>query len=458
MTMSHLPLQGLSAGWSERLGDSLAVHHCPGAVLGVSLHGDQVVIPAGVANLTTGARVESGTAFQLGSISKIYTATVLGILAERSDLLDRPVRGLLPEAAWLDPDLSARHLLTHTSGLGGDVFTDTGRGDDCLAAYVAELGRLPRDVAGPPGRSYSYCNSGFVLLGRLIEVLGGCSFDEILLDLLLRPLGLFGTTTLPEQTMLGSFAIGHHLRSGATTARPDEIWGFPRAIGPAGGICASAHDVLCLAELHLRGGRTRGKSQLLSEETVAEMARPQVVLPPFSRPSARGLGWGIYDAGDDVLVGHDGETTGQIASLRLLAEEELAVVVATNSIPNGALVAREMMGEVLQSFGISTPPLPAPNWGVPLELERYAGRYSRTGAAIDISVEEGRLRVDDVTPDRSRLEEDLPSYLAPIDGEAFLAEEFAAPSFVVRFSDFDSDGRPRSYFTGRVTTRQASAP
>ena len=64
--------------------------------------------------------------------------------------------------------MTVRHLLTHTSGIDGDVFTDTGRGDDCVERYVDVLAERP--VGFTPGVAYSYCNSGYVLLGRIIEV------------------------------------------------------------------------------------------------------------------------------------------------------------------------------------------------------------------------------------------------------------------------------------------------
>ena len=72
--------------------------------------------------------------------------------------------------------VTVAHLLTHTSAIDGDIFTDTGRGDDCLARYVGLLDRAPS--AFPPGGAYSYCNSGWVLFGRMIEVLDGRWWDD----------------------------------------------------------------------------------------------------------------------------------------------------------------------------------------------------------------------------------------------------------------------------------------
>ena len=69
-----------------------------------------------------------------------------------------------------------RHLLTHTSGIDGDVFTDTGRGDDCLEKYVELLADVAQNH--PLGATWSYCNSGCSLLGRVIEKLTGKTWDQ----------------------------------------------------------------------------------------------------------------------------------------------------------------------------------------------------------------------------------------------------------------------------------------
>jgi CubicO group peptidase (beta-lactamase class C family) len=100
------------------------------------------------------------------------------------------------------------HLLTHTAGWVGDYFSDTGRVDDALARYVAEMVDL--EQLTPPGAAvYSYCNSGFCLLGRLIEVLTGETFEAALRRLVLAPLGLEHSFLFPEEVMTRRNAAGH---------------------------------------------------------------------------------------------------------------------------------------------------------------------------------------------------------------------------------------------------------
>jgi len=96
--------------------------------------------------------------------------------------LDAPVADVLPELRLADAEVAKtvtmRHLLNHTSGIDGDVFTDTGRGDDCVEKYVALLSEQKQNH--PLGVTWSYCNAGFVLAGRVIEKLTGLTWDAAL--------------------------------------------------------------------------------------------------------------------------------------------------------------------------------------------------------------------------------------------------------------------------------------
>ena len=102
------------------------------------------------------------------------------------------MRTYLPEFAVADPEVSAavtlRHLLSHTSGIDGDNFADFGRGDDCLERYVESCASL--EQTHPLGATMSYCNTGFSILGRVIEVVTGKVWDAVMRERLFEPLGL----------------------------------------------------------------------------------------------------------------------------------------------------------------------------------------------------------------------------------------------------------------------------
>src|SRR5215831_11079604 len=182
-----------AANWTARLSDLASEARVPGATLGIWFNGQEVLAAHGVLNSATGVPVTTDSLFQVGSITKIWTATMIMQLIDEGSLsLDTTVSQVLPGArlgsAGAADQVTVRQLLTHTSGIDGDIFTDTGRGDDCVERYVDLLAETPSVFT--PGAAYSYCNSGFVVLGRIIEILDGQSWDESLRARLVGPLGI----------------------------------------------------------------------------------------------------------------------------------------------------------------------------------------------------------------------------------------------------------------------------
>jgi CubicO group peptidase (beta-lactamase class C family) len=446
----------LAQGWEERLHELVDRHDVPGAVVGVSHRGERVLAAAGIAGVRNPQPVTTDTLFQLGSISKVYTATLLFALAG-PEILERPVAELVPEAAWMDRQILVGHLLTHSSGLGGDHFADTGRGDDALARYVTELAALPRDVPLAPGSRYSYCNSGFAVLGRLIEIVSGRSYDAALRAHLLDPLGARATATLAEEAIMHPVALGHN-RHDPEQLSADEIWNFSRACNPLGGVCASVGDLLTFAELHLRDGRAPDGTAVLDPGTARLMRRRHLQTPPLSRPSARGLGWGIFDWDGAELVGHDGETYGQIASLRLFCAEQLAVVVLTNAIPDGDEITRALVETVLGAWALSQPAITLP--GAPVasfDPAPYLGRYRNLDAIFDVAADDPGLVVTSRTVAEGLEENTEATRLIPLGDGAFVDATIDRPTRAVRFDDVGSDGRCQSFFAGRIAWRVADA-
>src|SRR4051812_44014459 len=131
----------------SRLDELAAERGLVGASVAVLVGDDLVAAATGVANLRTGAPVRPETIFQIGSITKTFTATlVLQLVDGGLVTLDEPVRTYLPDLRLADPGaldrITIRHLLSHTSGMDGDVFDDFGRGDDCLTKFVDAMADL----------------------------------------------------------------------------------------------------------------------------------------------------------------------------------------------------------------------------------------------------------------------------------------------------------------------------
>src|SRR3954468_11567665 len=250
--------------WQDRLAllaDKNGGPRAPPAIL----DGDEIVEAAyGVLNARTGAEVTPDSLFQIGSITKVWTATLVMQLVDEGLLdLDAPVLTYLPDFKVADAEVTntvtTRHLLAHTSGIDGDLFLDTGRGDDCIEKYVAACADLGQNH--PLGATMSYCNSGYTVLGRLIEVLRGQTWDAVLRERIMTPLGLDSAGTLPEEALLYGAATGHVTPPGGELMVTPQ-WGIYRSAGPAGLIHATARQVLSFAQLHLADGGNDGGPRL----------------------------------------------------------------------------------------------------------------------------------------------------------------------------------------------------
>lgn len=384
--------------WSHRLSVLAERHEVPGAALGILRLGsgpggsDEVITAAhGVLNQTTGHPAAADSVFQIGSITKVWTATLIMQLVEQGSLdLDAPVRDVLPELSLSDEDVAARvtirHLLTHTSGIDGDIFTDTGRGDDCLEKYVAGLADAAQ--LHPLGETFSYCNSGFNVLGRVIEKVTGTTWDTALRERLVTPLGLTRTVTLPEEALLFDAALGH-ARDDDQRLRPVSMWGIPRSSGPAGLITAQVSDVLTFAAMHLRGGTTPDGTRVLGADQVAAMQEEQVRLPGrHDLGDSWGLGWIRFDWNGERLIGHDGNTIGQSAFLRVHPGSGLVVALLTNG-GNTRDLFQSLYGEIFADLAdVHLPAALTPTGDQP-DLIGREGTYERGAERIAIGPVDG---------------------------------------------------------------------
>ena len=275
---------------------------------------------SGILNLDTGVEATADSLFQIGSITKVWTATVVMQLVEEGRVeLDAPVRRYLPEFRVADEDVSAsvtvRHLLTHTSGIDGDHFADTGRGDDALAAYVESCAAVTQ--VHPLGATMSYCNTGFSILGRIVEVVTDAVWDEAIRTRLAEPLELTHTATLAEDVLRFRAAIGH-IEPPGHERRTAPMWGLPRSAGPAGGICSTASDLLGFAALHL-GGASPSGDRLLRDDSLAAMREPLAVVPSGIGPFPPRWGLGLVAQRVEREAGASGTTAGRSGSPRSCA-------------------------------------------------------------------------------------------------------------------------------------------
>lgn len=396
-------LHEVHAWLDERLPSLLAKHDVPGAAWAV-LQGDQVVDgAAGLLSKATGVEATTDSVFQIGSITKLWTSTlVMQLVDEGAVGLDEPIRTYLPEFRVADEDaarrITVRQLLNHTAGFEGDIFTDTGVGDDCVEKYVATLHGVPQLF--PPGERFSYNNAGYCVLGRLVEVLRGKSYDACLRDHLITPLGLTHAATGPYEAIMFRAAVGHvELEPGAGYV-PAPVWALARSNAPAGSTLAMRpRDLVAFARMHLEDGRAADGTAVLAPGTAARMHDREVDLPPLGlMGTSWGLGFERFDTPEGTLVGHDGNTIGQGAFLRMVPESGLVVALLTNGGDMFAL-HHDVVGHVLAELtDVALPPLPAPPAQPPrIDARRYVGTYSAEVFDLTVSQDDDqRIWIDQV--------------------------------------------------------------
>ena len=449
----------------KRLQELIEEHGIPGAQLTV-LDGDSFVeAAAGVLNLSTAQPATPESLFLPGSIGKLYTATVLMMLVDDGAVdPGAPVQRYLPDLATADLDalrsVTVKDLLSHTSGFDGDHFEDTGRGDDAVARYLAGCASLAQLC--PPGKLWSYCNAGYAMLGRVIEVLAGTTYEDALRARLIEPLGLTHTVLFPEQALVFGVAAGHITDPADPTKRiVSPQWGMPRSCGPMGAsLIASATDVLRFVRLHLDAGVASDGTRLLQEATVRAMQAPQIELvDPTMLGEAWGLGWILDDWGGARVIGHDGNSLGQNAFMRVAPDERFGFCLQTNVESALAMYRAVATWLFSERLGVEPRPWPEPAPELSVDAARFAGTYEREGLTVEVAAGNGSLvmtfRPTGLGAVGAPPMENLAA--APVDDRTFLVElpiaDGAIP--VVFFNPDDGGGTPTyMHFGGRAAARR----
>jgi CubicO group peptidase (beta-lactamase class C family) len=394
------------SGWvTETLPALLAEHKVPGAAIAVYAGGEVFDFASGVLSHATGVGATADSVFQIGSITKTWTATLVMQLADEGLLdLDATVVTYLPDFDLADRAaaraMTVRQLLCHTAGFEGDVFTDTGTNDDCVQKYVETLKSDPQLF--PPGEMFSYNNAGYCVLGRIIEVLRGKPWDQALREHLGTPLGLTHMATDANSAILFRAAVGHLPNPDADGLPvPAPMWSLVKSNGPAGAMLAMRpRDLLAFARMHLSGGKAEDGTSVLSAASVTAMQEQQVTLPPLGLMGTHwGLGWELFDWPGGLVFGHDGGTVGQSAFLRIVPGRDVAIALLTNG-GNPIAVYLEVFRHLLKELAdIDLPATPVPpaarlNPGTRQRVDatRYVGTYANSIGKTEITQDDdGRV-------------------------------------------------------------------
>jgi CubicO group peptidase (beta-lactamase class C family) len=458
------------SGWlSANLSELLAKYKVPGAAVGVYSGGQVVDFAAGVLSHATGVEATTDSVFQIGSITKTWTGTLIMQLADEGLLdIDKTVVSYLPDFELADSaaasTMTVRQVLCHTAGFEGDIFTDTGTNDDCVEKYVATLKTDPQLF--PPGEMFSYNNAGYCVLGRIVEVLRGKPFDQALREHLFAPLGLAHAATDANSAILFRAAIGHlpNPEDPDGNPVPAPIYNFAKSNGPAGSALAMRpRDLLAFAAMHLNKGVAADGSRVLSEESVAAMQTVEVSLPPLGLMGDHwGLSWELFDLEGGRVFGHDGGTIGQSAFLRIVPGADVAIALLTNG-GNTIGLYFELYAHLLRELaGVEIPahPLP-PAEPASIDAARFVGTYANSVGKSEITQDEdGRIWMTDTplgelaalvgAPERTELVHLTDDTLIPVEPKygLHLPQVFVGD---------DGSGRALFIHTGRAMRRAADS-
>ncbi len=365
-------LRAFALGAMERLS-------VPGASIGITTPDNRTIMPLGITALDTQFAVRPDTIFQVGSISKPFTATLVMALVDAGKLdLDATVVSYLPEfrlgSKKAAQQITLRHLLTHQAGFWGDWFDDFGLADDATERFCAEYWRLPQLFE--PGEMWAYNNCGYILAGHIAAKAAGTTFEAAIEQYILDPLEMDHTFLSAADAIAYPIAVGHTNNAETGAAEIARQFRRPRVKNPSGGILTSVVDLLAFAELNL--GR---RSCVLSSDSVQRMQDPTV--STYEIDTAWSPGFRILHADGTDIVGHLGGSYGYSARLELIPTIGLGIAVMTNS-SSGHQLGSELVDWIIKQIaGIS---LPAPVQVVLPDQDkaRLEGTYCQPDSRVEI--------------------------------------------------------------------------
>jgi D-alanyl-D-alanine carboxypeptidase len=312
--------------------------HVPGLTLGVMQQGRVVRIKGyGMADVERQVRASPDTVYEIGSITKQFTAVALMLLVERGAAgLDSPLGEYLGDIPTHWKPVTLRQLLTHTSGvpdyeevMGYDSYRNILKPQD-VYAYVATK---PLDFT--PGTKWNYSNTGYFLLSQVIEKLSSESYATFVSRNVLEPAGMKHSRDSSPVELIPNRAAGYEFTD--KLRNRDAIQ--PSATGGAGMLVATVGDMLRWSEVVARRGLLKAESwdQIVTEAKLND-----------GTGAGYGFGWFTDPMHGHRSLNHSGGTAGFTANLLLLPDDALTIVVLANSgsaNPNSITdhIARELV-------------------------------------------------------------------------------------------------------------------
>lgn len=298
----------------------LARQHIPGLSVAV-LRGDSVVLARGYgyANVEHHVPATDSTVYEVGSISKQFTAAAIVLLSEDGRLgLDDAIMRYLPDGSSIWAGVTIRHLLTHTSGISDQSLDTLDWRRDYSEEELVRLAAAQPLLFGP-GESESYSGTGYTLLGIIIHRVTGKFYGDFLRDRIFRPLDLRAARVNSDTAIVPHRSGGYHFEHGALKNRD---WTSPSLSATADrGLSLSVRDLIRWA-VALNHAKPLGRAGLGAIWTPARLNN--------GRPYPYGLGWQLTQQRGYRRIGHSGAWGGFQGTIQRYPDFGLTVIVLTN--------------------------------------------------------------------------------------------------------------------------------
>ena len=298
----------------------------PGATIEIARNGKAVYIQAyGTANVATSSPVLPATEYQIGSVTKQFTAAAVLQLASAGKLgLDDTLAQYLPEYSF-DPRLTLRMLLNQTSGLedylvGSPSDVTQGVTEQEVLTVIAST-----KLRFTPGSAYEYSNSNYYLLGCIIEIVSGQSYSEYLATHITGPAGLSHTSLTEPLTAARPYSYANPVVPGTKGLAPGFILD-PSVYFASGALWSNVQDLAAWNYALFSG-------KLISQDQLKVMLTPPAGVPFFgaaSVPSDYAMGWSLGKVLEHPFVWHNGQTLAYTAFNGVFPESGWSISILTN--------------------------------------------------------------------------------------------------------------------------------
>lgn len=297
----------------------LAERHIPGAAIAVIKNGRVVKTGGyGLASVEFNVPATKETVFEIGSVSKQMTAAAIMLMVEEGKINpDEKISKYLPNTPDAWKNVSVRNLLTHTSGiksytgLSGFELTKRLSRDE----FIKSLGVHPLEFE--TGSRYLYSNSGYNLLGFIIETVSGKSYWDFMRERIFKPLGMNATADRDPKYIIANRATGYEWENNALVGRDYDL----TDVFSAGAIVSTVTD-LAKWDAAWRNDTLLKKASRMQAWTPATLSD--------GKPYPYGFGWRISEIRGHRLVAHSGQTAGFGANISRYVDDDLTVIALTN--------------------------------------------------------------------------------------------------------------------------------